>query len=137
MVGFGLLEQAPRPFPPAFGHLGNGNQPLEPVRIGGVVGTEKISDRQIVKRLANHADLIPGAQIALDDDSQVSPGSLRVYKTAHKPPILHPYPKSPTGYSRLRDLKNGASDLPSLSDERIIHLDISRRKVFPELTVRE
>jgi hypothetical protein len=44
--------------------------------------------------------------------------------------IVHPNPKAPTRYPRLGNLKNSGGDLPTLSDERIVHLDPFRRERF-------
>lgn len=80
-------------------------------------------------------DLISGADIALDDYSQVSPGPQRLGEAARKHLVVHPNSKPPAGYPRLGNLKNAGSDLPTLSDERIVHLDALRREVFAKLTI--
>src|SRR5262249_55779072 len=47
----------------------------------------------------------------------------------------HPNSKPPARDSRLRNLKNSGSDLPTLSDERIVRLNPFGRETFAELTV--
>jgi hypothetical protein len=99
------------------------------------VDAKCIPDAEIVIGSLDYPDLVSGAHITLDDYSQVSPGSQRLGKAARKRLIVHPNSKPPARYPRLRNLKNGGSDLPTLSDERIVHLDPLRREVFAKLTV--
>ena len=83
----------------------------------------------------NHPDLVSSAHTPLDDDSQVSARSHRLGEAARKDPIIHPSPKSPARDSWLGNLENRGPDLPTLSDERIVHLDAFRREVFAKLAV--
>ena len=85
----------------------------------------------------DYPDLISGAYIALDDYSQVRPGAQRLGEAARKHLVVHPNSKPPARYPRLGNLKNSGPDLPTLSDERIVHLDPFGREVFAKLTVCE
>ncbi|HJY88214.1 MAG TPA: hypothetical protein VKE24_15380, partial [Candidatus Acidoferrales bacterium] len=71
----------------------------------------------------DYPDLISGAHITLDDYSQVSPGPQRLGEAARKHFIVHPNSKPPARYPWLRNLKNSGPDLPTLSDQRIVHFD--------------
>src|SRR5262249_22960583 len=51
--------------------------------------------------------------------------------------VIHPNPEPPARDSRLGNLKNRGPDLPTLSDERVVHLNPFRREIFAELPVRE
>ena len=88
-------------------------------------------------RSVNHAYLIPSAEIAFVDYSQVSAGSHCLGKTANKHLIVHPDSKSPARHPRLGYFEDGGSDLPALSDQRIIYPDPFSREVFTKLTVLE
>src|SRR5215813_70942 len=99
------------------------------------VDAKYISDGEIMIGSLDYPDLISGAHIALDDYSQVSPRSQRLCEAPRKHLIVHPNAEPPARYARLGNLKKGGSDLPTLSDERIIHLDPLRREVFAKLTV--
>ena len=83
----------------------------------------------------DYPDLVSGPHITLDDDSEVRPGSRRLGESARKRLIVHPNSKSPARNSRLGNLKNNSSDLPALSDERIVHLHPFRCEVFAKLAV--
>src|SRR6266851_10461708 len=85
-------------------------------------------------RSLDYPDLISGAHIPFDDYSKVSPRSNRYGEAARKQVIVHPNSKPPARYPRLGNLNNSGPDLPTLSDERIVHLDPFRREVFAKLT---
>jgi hypothetical protein len=133
-AAFGLLKQIIRPPSPALGHPGNRKQPLGLIAITGV-DAKYISDGEIMIGSLDYPDLISGAHIALDDYSQVSPRSQRPGEAARKHLIVHPNSQPPARYPRLGNLKNGGPDLPTLSDERIVHLDPFGSEVFAKLTV--
>jgi hypothetical protein len=135
-AAFGLLKQIICPPPPALGHPGNRKQPLGLSAITGV-DAKYISDGEIMIGSLDYPDLISGAHITLDDYSQVSPGSQRLGEAARKHLIVHTDSKPPARYARLGNLKNSGPDLPTLSDERIVHLDPLRREVFAKVTVRK
>src|SRR5262249_28403416 len=90
---------------------------------------------EIMTGSLDHPDLISSPHITLDDDAQVSPGPQRVDEAARKQLIIHPDSKPPARDSRLRNLKHGGSDVPTLSDERIVRLNPFNREIFAELTV--
>src|SRR5947209_303066 len=83
----------------------------------------------------DYPDLVSSAHTPLDDDSQVSARPHRLGEAARKDRIVHPNPKSPARDPRLGNLKNSGPDLPTLSDERIVHLDTFGREVFAKLAV--
>jgi hypothetical protein len=101
------------------------------------VDAKYVSNSEIMIGSLDHADLIPGPDITFDGNSEVSPGSQRLGEAARKRPVIHPNSKPPARYSRLGDLKNKGSDLPALSDQRVVHVNPFRREVFAKLTVRE
>src|SRR5262245_57476557 len=131
---FSLLKRLIRPPPPALGHPGNGKQPLGLIAITGV-DAKYLSDGEIMIGSLDYPNLISGAHLTLDDYSQVSPGSQRLGETARKHFIVHPNAKPPARYPRLGHLKNSGPDLPTLSDERSVHLDLFRREIFAKLTI--
>src|SRR5262249_61235801 len=51
--------------------------------------------------------------------------------------VVHPNSKPPARYSRLGNLENKGSDLPTLSDERVVHVDPFRSEILAQLTVGE
>jgi hypothetical protein len=83
----------------------------------------------------DYPDLISGPHIPLDDYSEVSPWAQHLGEVARKHLIVHPDSKPPSRNSRLRNIQNNGSDLPALSDERIVHLDPFRREVLAKLGV--
>ena len=125
-----------RPSPPALGHPGNREQSFHFVAITGV-DPEHISDREIVPGSLDDADPVSRADITLDDYSEVRPGSQCLGEAAREHPVVHPHSKPPARYPRLGHLEHSAPDLPTLSDERLVHLDSFRREIFSELTVCE
>jgi hypothetical protein len=130
------LKQIVRPFLPARGHLGNLKQSPEFIAVPGV-DAKHISDGEVVIRSLDDPNLIPGPDITLNDDSEVSPRSQSVGETAREHLIVHPNAKPPTRYSRLGNLDNNGSDLPTLSDERIVYLNPFCRDILAELAVCE
>jgi hypothetical protein len=131
-----LLKQIAHPFPPARGHPGNLKQSPDFIAVTSV-DAKHISDGEIMIRSLDYPNLIPGPDITLDDYSEVSPRSQRVGETAWEHRIVHPNAKPPTRYSWLRNLDNNGSDLPTLSDECIVHLNPFCRDILTELTVCE
>jgi hypothetical protein len=88
-------------------------------------------------RSVNHSYLISGAEIAFANYSQVGAGSQRLSKTTNKHLIVHPDSKSPARHPRFGHFEHGGSDLPVLSDQRIIHRDPFRREVLAKLAILE
>src|SRR5216683_8369585 len=131
---FDPLKQAFRPSPPALGQLGNRKQPLDLIAIAQV-DAKYIADGNIMIGPLDNSDPILGADIALDDDSQVRPGSKSFAKAARERLVLHPDFKPPARYPRLGDLEHGRSDLPTLSNQRVVHLDSLGGEVFAKLAV--
>jgi hypothetical protein len=125
------LKQIGRPLPPALGHPGDHKQSFDFIAITGV-DAKHISDGEIMVGSLDYSDLISGPHITLDDYSEVSPGSQRLGEAARKRLIVHPNSEP---YARLGSLNNNGSDLPTLSDERIVHLNPFRREIFAKLTV--
>jgi hypothetical protein len=133
-AAFGLLKKIRRPPPPTLGHLRNRKQPFDFSTIT-VVDAKYISNSEIMIGSLDYLDLISGSQGTLDDYSQVSPGSQRLGEAARKHLIVHPNAKPPARYSRLGNLKNYRSDPPTLSDERVVHLNPFDREIFAKLAV--
>jgi hypothetical protein len=69
--------------------------------------------------------------------SEVRPGSQRLREAARKHLLVHPNAKPPARYSWLGNLENKGSDLPTLSDERVVHVNPFRREILAQLTVGE
>src|SRR5262249_17132621 len=128
-AAFGLLKHITRPPPPALGHPGNRKQPFDLIAITGV-DAKYIADGETMIGPLDHPDLIPGPHLALDDDSEVRPGPQRRGEAARKRLIVHPNSKPPARDSRLGNLKDNGSDLPTLSDERLVPLNPFGREVF-------
>src|SRR5205823_4649780 len=99
------------------------------------VDAKYISDGEIMIGSLDYPDLISGTHITLDDYSEVRPRSQRLGETARKHLIVHPNSKPPARYSRLGNLKNNGSDLPTLSDERIVHFNPLCREILAKLPV--
>jgi hypothetical protein len=99
------------------------------------VDAEHMSDGEIMIWSLDYPDLISGTHISLDDDSQVSPRSRRLGEAARKQLIIHPNSKPLARDSRFGNLENSGSDLPTLSDERIVHLNPFGREVLAKLTI--
>jgi len=114
--------------------LGNRKQPIGFMAITGV-DAEYMSNGEIMIGSLDDPDLISGSHITLNDDSQISPGSRRLGEAARKQLIIHPNSKPPARDARLGNLENSGSDLPTLSDERIVHLNAFGRKVLAKLTM--
>jgi hypothetical protein len=62
------LKKIIRPAPPALRHGGNRKQPVDFMAITGV-DAKYMSNGEIMIGFLDHADLVSGAHIALDDDS--------------------------------------------------------------------
>ena len=133
-AAFGPLKQINRPPPPALGHLRNRKQPFDVLAIAGV-DAKYVSDGEIMIGSLDHPDLIPYPHTTFDDQSEVSPWSQRLGEAARKHLVVHPNSKPPARYSRLGNLENKGSDLPTLSDERVVHLNPFRREVLAKLAV--
>jgi hypothetical protein len=101
------------------------------------VDPKHIPDSEVMIRSPYYPNFIAGTNITLDDYPKVSSRAQSVGETARKHLIVHPNAKPPTRYSRLRNLDNNGSELPTLSDERIVNLNPFYRQVFAELTVSE
>src|SRR5216684_8336647 len=124
------------PASPTLGQLRNCKQPRHLIAIARI-DAKDISDGEVVIRLLHDADLVSGAHISLDDDSEIGTGSQRLGEAAWKGFVVHPDGEPPTGNSRLGNLENRAPDLPTLADERVVDLDPFRGQVLSELAVRE
>jgi hypothetical protein len=101
------------------------------------VDAKYVSDGEIMIGSLDHPDLIPGPHITFDDQSEVSPWSQRLGEAARKHLVVHPNSKPPARNSWLGNLENKGSDLPTLSDERVVHLNPFRREILAELAVGE
>jgi hypothetical protein len=99
------------------------------------VDAKYVSDGEIMIGSLDYPNLISGLHITLDDYSEVSPWAQRLGKVARKHLIVHPESKPPARNSWLANLENNGSDLPALSDQRIVHLNPFRREVLAELAV--
>src|SRR5262249_31673683 len=135
-AALGLLQPIVHPPPPALRHPGNRKQPLDFIAITGV-DAKYISDGETMIGSLDYPDLISGPHLTLDDYSEVRPGSQRLGEAARKHLIVHPNSMPPARYARLGNLKNRGPDLPTLADERIVHLNPFGREIFAELTVRK
>jgi|SRR5262245_2471932 len=80
-TAFRPLQNIIRPAPPTLGHSGNRKQPVDLMAITGV-DAKYMSNGEIMIGSLDHPDLISGPHIALDDDSQVSPGPQRLDEAA-------------------------------------------------------
>ena len=133
-TALGPLKPISRPSPPALGHLRNCKQPFDFSAITGV-DAKDVSDGEIMSGSLDYPDLISGPNVTLDHDSEVRPGSQRVSEAARKRLIVHPDSKPPARDARLGNLKNRRPDLPTLSHERIVHVNPCCREIFAKLTV--
>jgi hypothetical protein len=131
---FDLLQEVIRPPPPARRHPGNRKQPFDFIAITRVYA-KYISDGEIMIGFLDYPDLIAGPHITLDNYSQVRPRSQRLGEAARKRLIVHPNSKPPARDSRLGNFKNKGTDLPTLSDECIVHLNPFCREILAKLTV--
>jgi hypothetical protein len=123
-----------RPSSPAFRDAGNSEQSLDLASISSV-DAKYVLNRQSVIRSFDYPDLISSGDRALNDDSQVRPGSQRFGKSPRKHLIVHSNPKPPARDPWLGYFKDGGTDLPALADERVVHRDSFRREVFAKLAV--
>jgi hypothetical protein len=130
----GLLKEIASPSPPARGHPGNRKQPFDFIAIARV-DAKYIADGEIMIGSLHYPDRISGPHIALGDDSEVSPRSQRLGEAAQKHLVVHPSSKPPARDARLGNLKNQGADLPTFSNERIVHVNPFGRKIFANLTV--
>jgi hypothetical protein len=89
-----------------------------------------IPDGEIMIRSSDYPDLVSGLQLTLANYSQVGPGSQGPGEASGKGPIVHPDSKPPARDPRLGNLENSRPDLPTLADQRIVHIDPFRREVF-------
>src|SRR5438876_93318 len=136
-IGFRLpSSQMLGPSSPTLGQLRNRKQPRHLITIARI-DAKDISDGEVVVRLRHDSDLVSGAHIALDDDSEICTGSQRLAEAAWKRFVVHPDSEPPTRDSRLGNLENRAPDLPTLADERVVELHPFRGQVLSELAVRE
>src|SRR5215469_16364501 len=122
------------PASPTLGQLRNCQQPGHLIAIARI-DAKDISDGEVVVRLLQEPDLVSGAHVALDDDSEIGAGSQRFGEAAWERLVVHPDPKPPTRDSRLGNLENRAPDLPPLADERVVELHPFRGQVLSELAV--
>src|SRR5262245_16537577 len=73
-IGLGLPpQQMLRPPSPTLGQLRNRKQPRHLVTIARI-DAKDVSDGEVVIRPLQDADLVSGAHVALDDDSQIGSG---------------------------------------------------------------
>src|SRR5919108_988663 len=131
---FRFLEKMLRPSPPTLRDAGNAEQSLDLSSISSV-NSKYVSNRQIVCRSFDDPDLISSADRAFNDDAQVCPGSQRFGKTAHKSLIVHPNSKPPARNPRFGHFKHSGADPPTLANERVVHRDSLRRKIFSKLAI--
>src|SRR5258708_8605852 len=124
------------PASPTLGQLRNCKQPRHLIAIARI-DAKDISDGEVVIRLLHDADLVSGAHISLDDDSEIGTGSQRLGEAAWKRFVVHPDSEPPTRDSRLRNLENRPPDLPTLAHERVVDLHPLRGQVLPEPAPRD
>src|SRR5689334_15290023 len=96
------------------------------------VDAEDIADGEIVVRLTDDAERVAGADVAFDDDAEISAGALRVREAPHETRVLHAHAEAPAGDARLGDFEDRAADAPTLADERIVDLNAFGREIFAE-----
>src|SRR5512143_1433932 len=101
------------------------------------VDAKDVANGEIGIGLLDDPDFVVGADITLVDDTQVGAGAHGFGEAARKQLVIHANSKPPAGNTRLGNLENGSSDLPSLSDKGVVHGDSFRREVLSELAVRE
>src|SRR6266496_403144 len=125
-----------RPPLPAVRHPGDREQPggLMPVMC---VDAKDIPDGETLIGFLDNPNLIAGADVTLGDDSQVGAGAHRLGEPAHKLVVVHSHAKPPARDPRLGNFEEGRPDLPTLADERTVHVDPVRREVLAELAVCE
>src|SRR5262249_5184881 len=132
-IGLGLPpQQMLRPPSPTLGQLRNREQPRHLVTIARI-DAKDVSDGEVVIRLLHDADLVTGAHVALDVDSQIGSGSRRLGEAAYERLVVHPDSEPPAGNARLGHLEDPAPDPPTLADERVVELDPFRGQVLSEL----
>src|SRR5215831_6469700 len=131
---FRFLEKMLRPSPPTLRDARNAEQSLDLFPISSI-NSKCVPNRETVLRSFDDSDLIFSANRALNDDTQVCPGSQRFGKSAHKPLIVHPNSQPPARDPRFGYFKYAGADRPTLANERVVHRDSFRREVFPELAV--
>src|SRR5215813_5662575 len=124
------------PSSPTLRQLWNRKQARHLIAIARI-DAKHISDCEVVIRLLHDPDLVSGANIALEDDSEIGPGSQRLGEAAWERLVVHPDSEPPTRDSRLGNLEDRAPDLPTLADERVVELHPFRGQVLSELAVRE
>src|SRR2546422_5863053 len=124
------------PSSPTIGQLRNRKQPRHLITIARI-DAKDISDSEVVIRLLHDSDLVSGAHITLDNNSEIGTGSQRLAEAAWKSLVVHPDSEPPTRDSRLVNLENRAPDLPTLAHERAVELHPFRGQVLSELAVRE
>src|SRR6516165_7867095 len=88
-------RQMLRPASPTLGQLWNRKQPRHLIAIARI-DAKDVSDGEVVVRLLKEPDLISGAHVALDDDSEIGPGSQRLREAAWERLVVHPDSEPPT-----------------------------------------
>jgi len=96
---------------------------------------EHVADSQIMVRSVNNSHIVALPYITLAENPKIGPGSAGFGKATRKQLIVHPHRESPAGYPRFRYLEQGASNLPSLSDDGIRDVNAVRREVLAELSM--
>src|SRR5438132_13726088 len=124
------------PSSPTLGQLRNRKEPRHLIPIARI-DAKDISDGEVVIRLLHDPDLVSGTHIALDDDSEIGTGSHCLAEAAWKCLVVHPDSETPTRVSRRGNLENRVSNLLTLTDERVVELDLFRGHVLSELAVAE
>ena len=131
---FRFLEKMLRPSLPTVRDARNGEQSLDLFPISSI-NSKYVPNRETVLRSFDDPDLIFSADRALNDDTQVCPGSQRFGKSADKSLIVHPNSQPPARDPRFGYFKYAGADRPTLADKRVVHRDSFRREIFPELAV--
>src|SRR5262245_31429658 len=90
-----------------------------------------------MSRPVNQPDLVSSAESTFADYAQVCAGPQRLGKTANKHLVVHANSKPPARHPRFGHFENRRSDLPALSDQRIIYCQPFRCEVFAKLAVLE
>src|SRR5262249_35607714 len=130
------LQKFARPALPALGHLRNRKQAIHFMAIAGI-DAEYVANRETVIGALDDPDVVAGAHVTLGDEAQIRPGSQRFGEAARKQRIVHPNAEPPARDSWLGNLDNCGSDLPTLTDDRVVHLDPFCREVFAKLAISE
>src|SRR5262249_12501465 len=116
------------------GHSRYRKQSLDFIAITGV-DAKYISDGETMSRPLDYPDLITRLYAPLDDQSEVRPWSQCLGELARERLIVHPNSKPPARDSWFGPLKNSGANLPALTDERAVHLNLFGGEILAKLAV--